>query len=393
MGSEEFPKLVFNKVFKEDIERLRSMEDMWKTRRPPEPLDSDTLSQEALGVGSAVASKDQVVWTVAENYAVFADSLRRLSNRMEETRANADVGNSSPILTFDKDDDDTLDFVAASANLRSHLFGIEMRSKFDIKRKFFRGTSKHWLTSSEMAGNIIPAIATTNAMTAGLIVLQAFKIMRNEMQKAKLVFLTRGTERVLSSEALRPPNPQCPVCSVAQTTVHVDTQRATLKDLVDGLLKLELGYGGEFSVNSDAGLLYDPDEDENLSRTFSDLGLKDDTFLTIVDEDDTTPKVNLVLSIAEQAIAKDEKPIRLTEKPQIALKPMPKPDQQETPPQTNGHTPAVPETNGVHKRKRDADDVEPETDDSIKKRGKVVLEPGQGDQAVLIEDNGAIVID
>ena len=38
------------------------------------------------------------------------------------------------VLTFDKDDDDTLDFVAASANLRSIVFGIEPRSKFDIKR-------------------------------------------------------------------------------------------------------------------------------------------------------------------------------------------------------------------------------------------------------------------
>lgn len=39
------------------------------------------------------------------------------------------------VLTFDKDDEDTLDFVAASANLRSITFGIETRSKFDIKRK------------------------------------------------------------------------------------------------------------------------------------------------------------------------------------------------------------------------------------------------------------------
>jgi ubiquitin-like 1-activating enzyme E1 B len=135
MGSQDFPRLVFDKVFKEDIERLRSMEDMWKTKRAPEALDYDALMQDSLGVGEGIAQQDQVTWNVAENFAVFVDSIKRLSTRLEETRANADIGNSAPILSFDKDDVDTLDFVVASANLRSHIFGIEMRSKFDIKRK------------------------------------------------------------------------------------------------------------------------------------------------------------------------------------------------------------------------------------------------------------------
>jgi ubiquitin-like 1-activating enzyme E1 B len=135
MGSTEFPKLVFDKVFKEDIERLRSMEDMWKTRKAPIALDYEHLLKELSSIGGDIAQKDQVAWTVAENFAVFLSSLQRLSDRMEETRANADTGNSPPILTFDKDDVDTLDFVAASANLRSIIFGIEGRSKFDIKRK------------------------------------------------------------------------------------------------------------------------------------------------------------------------------------------------------------------------------------------------------------------
>lgn len=38
-------------------------------------------------------------------------------------------------MTFDKDDVDTLDFVTASANLRSIIFAIEPKSKFDIKRR------------------------------------------------------------------------------------------------------------------------------------------------------------------------------------------------------------------------------------------------------------------
>lgn len=137
MGSEEFPKLVFDKVFKEDIERLRSMEDMWKTRKAPNPLAYDDLLKELPSVEKNISQKDQAAWTVTENFAVFLHSLRRLSNRMEETRANADTANPPPILTFDKDDVDTLDFVAASANLRSIIFGIEGRSKFDIKRRYF----------------------------------------------------------------------------------------------------------------------------------------------------------------------------------------------------------------------------------------------------------------
>ena len=136
MGSEDFPQEVFRKVFKEDVERLRSMEDMWKARKPPEALELDTVFQESLGTGPATARLDQSVWTLAENYAVFSDSIRRLGNRIEEARADADLGNAQPILTFDKDDEDTLDFVAASANLRSIVFGIETKSKFDIKREY-----------------------------------------------------------------------------------------------------------------------------------------------------------------------------------------------------------------------------------------------------------------
>ena len=38
-------------------------------------------------------------------------------------------------LSFDKDDDDALDFVTATANLRSYIFDIKMNSKFDVKGK------------------------------------------------------------------------------------------------------------------------------------------------------------------------------------------------------------------------------------------------------------------
>ena len=118
-----------------------------------------------------------------------------------------------------------------------------------------------------MAGNIIPAIATTNAMTAGLCVLQAFKVMRGQLNKAKFSFLTRTTERVLASDRLLPPNPDCATCGVAYATLVVDPKRAKLSNLVD-TLTAQLGYGEDFSIKRDADLLYDVDEDVHLEKSF-----------------------------------------------------------------------------------------------------------------------------
>lgn len=135
MGSEDFPRRVFEKVFIDDIDRLRSMEDMWRTRKKPTPLDYEKLSEQAKDVETAITEEDQKTWSPAENLAVFTQSMKRLSNRLEAARANPDTGNSTVVLSFDKDDKDCLDFVAASANLRSIVFAIEPKSEFEIKRK------------------------------------------------------------------------------------------------------------------------------------------------------------------------------------------------------------------------------------------------------------------
>lgn len=73
MGSDDFAEKVFNKVFNEDIDRLRKMEDMWKTRKPPQPLSFDPLQQEATAVDSTISSDDQKVWSLVEDFAVFKD--------------------------------------------------------------------------------------------------------------------------------------------------------------------------------------------------------------------------------------------------------------------------------------------------------------------------------
>jgi ubiquitin-like 1-activating enzyme E1 B len=42
-----------------------------------------------------------------------------------------------------------------------------------------------------MAGNIIPAIATTNAIVAGVIVLQALKVIAGEIDQCKYVSIAK----------------------------------------------------------------------------------------------------------------------------------------------------------------------------------------------------------
>ncbi len=188
IGTPEFTQMLFDKVYCADIQRLCSMEDMWKTREPPEPLAyADVIKRvdAAIAAASAAAGTDvaaykkqllhdgQRVWTLEESVVILANSIERLSARVLASRAR-DEGADAATIEFDKDDIDTLDFVAASANIRSTLFGIERKSRFDIK---------------QMAGNIIPAIATTNAIVAGLCVLESFKVLRSQFDSVREVSL------------------------------------------------------------------------------------------------------------------------------------------------------------------------------------------------------------
>lgn len=76
MGTDSFPQLLFDKVFKDDIERLKSMEEMWKTRKPPQSLDYSSNIED---VGKAELKKseilkaDQRAWDLHENIVVFKD--------------------------------------------------------------------------------------------------------------------------------------------------------------------------------------------------------------------------------------------------------------------------------------------------------------------------------
>ncbi|KAA8650930.1 E1 ubiquitin-activating protein ubaB [Aspergillus tanneri] len=374
MGSPDFARRVFEKVFIYDIDRLRGMEDMWKVRDPPTPLDFGKLQEESADIQSAVSVEDQRVWSLTEDLVVFKDSLDRLCNRLKilQERKTSDV---RPVLDFDKDDVDTLDFVTASANLRASIFGIDPKSKFDTK---------------QMAGNIIPAIATTNAMTAGLCVLQAMKVLNGDYDSAKMVFLERSGVRAINSDSLKPPNPNCPVCSVAHGRLKFDPECATVGNLVEDILRLKLGYGEEFSISTDLGVVYDPDLEDNLPKKLSDLGVKDESFIIIVDEEDDEPRVNLELIAVTkkcESSPDEQRPVSLDKVPQIPLKP------KAPAPTTDEHTNG---TLGLNKRKRDAEEAGLSNgNDRAKRMASVSVADGDGARPIVLDEaqGGAILID
>lgn len=145
------------------------METLWKTRKAPQPKQWGDFTE----AGSsdipvdATQLRDQKIWTIEECAQVFATSIDFLKVEFNKL-ADGDH------LVWDKDDKYAMDFVAACANIRSNVFGIPQKSRFEVK---------------SMAGNIIPAIATTNAITAGIVVMHTFKVLQELYDQCQSVYI------------------------------------------------------------------------------------------------------------------------------------------------------------------------------------------------------------
>jgi ubiquitin-like 1-activating enzyme E1 B len=119
--------------------------------------------------------------------------------------------------SFDKDDRMSMTFVTAASAIRSKIFHIEGQSFHDAKG---------------VAGNIIPAIASTNAIIAGLQVIEAIRLLsalaKGEPtitpQFCRTTYCQRMPTRrgnYLQPTASAEPNPKCYICGTSQLIVEV----------------------------------------------------------------------------------------------------------------------------------------------------------------------------
>lgn len=151
----------------------------------------------------------------------------------------------------------------------------------------------------EMAGNIIPAIATTNAIIAGLIVLQALHLLKKSYAQLRNVHIQLKPTVPLSAIRLSPPNPQCGICRDTYAVLQCDPSRATLGEVVKGALGVQEdddeGEMREVSVYEDNRVLSDPDWTDNFESTLESLNVTRGKFLSIVDEDGELSTINLAI--------------------------------------------------------------------------------------------------
>lgn len=206
-------------------------------------------------------------------------------------------------------------FVTAAANLRAHIYHIPEKTRFEAK---------------QIAGNIIPAIATTNAIVSGLVVVQALHILAQRWDETRIVSIARRPTRMFTTFPTGAPNPACDVCHDVYVGLAADPMRARLGDVLDAVRRprddggLGIGTEMDFSIADGARILYDADLEDNVGKTLGQIGIRVGSTLSLTDEDGEYATVQLMLlptEGSEQVLKLPEHPPALRKRPAVKVEP------------------------------------------------------------------------
>ncbi|CAI0437904.1 unnamed protein product, partial [Linum tenue] len=274
---EHYGRRIYDHVFGYNIEQALSNEETWKNRNKPRPIySSDVISAELMqqnGSSNKAGSADdplsvsamaslglknpQDLWSLTDNSRVFFEALKLFFGKREK-----EIGS----LGFDKDDQLAVEFVTAAANIRAASFGIPLHSLFEAKG---------------IAGNIVHAVATTNAIVAGLIVIEAIKVLQKDFDSYRMSYcLEHVTQKMLIM-----PTP---------LTLEINTNHSKLRDFVEKIVKAKLSMTSPLIMHG-SSLLYEVGDDldeamianysANLEKVLSSLPspVTSGTMLTVED--------------------------------------------------------------------------------------------------------------
>jgi ubiquitin-like 1-activating enzyme E1 B len=156
-----FGHALLTALYDTEIQKRIGM-DVYKTAKVLPVLLSANLITEAVATTRSVLNKTTPAPSQVSGWdqrvPSLSDCIVEVLLSLHLASSDAQLG----LLAFDKDALWTMKFVTAAANLRAHIFTIPLLSFHDAKG---------------IAGNIIPAIATTNAIVAGVQVMQALRLI------------------------------------------------------------------------------------------------------------------------------------------------------------------------------------------------------------------------
>jgi len=225
------------------------------------------------------------------------------------------------VIMFDKDDNLAMKFVSALSNIRSHIFNIPLSSEWTIK---------------EMAGNIVPAIASTNAIVSSIQISEAIKFLYQRfikeknlqdvaIPKNKELYVQNTKASKIIDANLGAANPECLICGdgFMPTLTFANFEKTTLQQFLE-----EIRKSGEnlkdFIVNHGTNELYEMSEyleedeieayEKKASKTLKELLAAKQTELSINNEGEN--RVTKYMFVHDPELQENEFKIKKSEKPQ-----------------------------------------------------------------------------
>jgi ubiquitin-like 1-activating enzyme E1 B len=288
---------VIRHLYATEIQKQLDMDRYKAAKKTPTCLAAAIMEK---GVTATPPTSTTDIWSPEESVAVLASCIQQA----------AQTPRAELLEEFDKDDDLAMRFVTAASNIRSSVFGIEpLQSLYSAKG---------------IAGNIIPAIATTNAICAGLQVLQAFKILKQQLELQRrgqdeelqiskscvYVNCIRNCTRnglYLTASALEAPNPECYVCKEAIIPLAINVEEWTLEEFLQRVVKKQLGFeeptlslGGDFIWEEGDGA--EDDYKVNLPKKLNALPCGGIQHGTVLEIDDNSQNLTIQVCVSHQDV-------------------------------------------------------------------------------------------
>lgn len=164
------------------------------------------------------------------------------------------------IVSFNKDDQDVLDFVYYSTLIRAKLYQIESGTRFEIEG---------------IAASIIPSTLTTNSTVAGMMTSLFFRYKKYGIKGCKNEYLTTGGRVWIIQEKIEERKKNCLICGIKRRIFSGDLKKETIRSFLkhEGIEDCDLFEGKR--------LIYSKEEQENVEKTFSELLIREDSFLIV----------------------------------------------------------------------------------------------------------------